>query len=493
MQAAHPDYWKAENLDYFNGYSWVQAPVAQPQHPLDESAAAVRLYTQTIKVTIRGLDTTDVIAAGSALAPQDISAQVLPGASPGTWTTASTVQPGASYRVNVYAPAAIAGLYGPSATSLAAVGPALDPDLSAYLTVGMPSAVVAGAGVVRAAPVVFAPFHSRRPVASDATDGDVTTIRLMTPTRVQGTPYAQAFALAQRLARQAATPYAFVQSVLRYLSTANGFSYNQHPPSSRYPLESFLFDTKTGYCQQFSGAMALLLRMGGVPARVGAGFTTGTYDSAIKQYVVSDTDAHDWVEAWFAGYGWVAFDPTPAAAPARGGHAPLPAIEGADTSVGAAPLIHHQDVTPSAGTAARAARPHRSSSVVTVVALAVAAALVLVALAALAWRRAAASPRDPLGELERALARCGRPVADGVTLAALERRFGSSGDGAAYIRAIRLARFADGEQPTPEQRRALRAQLRAGLGVTGTLRALWALPPRWRRRIGSGSQSRGIH
>ena len=36
----------------------------------------------------------------------------------------------------------------------------------------------------------------------------------------------------------------------------------------RATLDGFLFDAKSGYCQQFSGAMALLLRMGGVPARV---------------------------------------------------------------------------------------------------------------------------------------------------------------------------------------------------------------------------------
>ena len=64
--------------------------------------------------------------------------------------------------------------------------------------------------------------------------------------------------------------------------------------------------------------MALLLRMGGVPARVSTGFTTGTYDQATKQWLVTDVDAHAWVEAWFPHYGWVTFDPTPASAPARG-------------------------------------------------------------------------------------------------------------------------------------------------------------------------------
>ena len=84
-----------------------------------------------------------------------------------------------------------------------------------------------------------------------------------------------------------------------------------------------------------------------------------------------------------------------------------------------------------------------------------------------------------VAELERALTRSGRPASAGLTLAALERRFRSSPPAAEYVRAIRLARFGGhAELPTAAQRRALRAQLRFGLGTVGRLRALWALPPR---------------
>jgi len=66
-----------------------------------------------------------------------------------------------------------------------------------------------------------------------------------------------------------------------------------------------------------------------------------------------------------------------------------------------------------------------------------------------------------------------------VTLAALERRFRTSPEAAGYVQALRMARFAGQDGlPTLRQRRALRAQLRAGLGLVGALRALWALPPR---------------
>ncbi len=236
VQAPHPAYWKAEDLDYFNGYSWIQGAVSgQAQNLANPSTAARRRFMQTIQVTIRALDTTDLIAAGLASAPQDISEQVLAGASPGTWMSASSVQPGDSYRVAVYAPAAVPGLYGPSADALAHAGNTIPPALSPYLSIAMPRRLVPGVGAIRAAPVVFAPFHAREPVASDSADGDVST-------DIMTSPYAKAFELAQRLARQAPTPYAFAESILRYLSTADGFSYSEHPPSSGYTLESFLFN-----------------------------------------------------------------------------------------------------------------------------------------------------------------------------------------------------------------------------------------------------------
>ena len=52
-----------------------------------------------------------------------------------------------------------------------------------------------------------------------------------------------------------------------------------------------------------------MLRTLGIPARVGVGFTAGTWRAGV--WTVTDQQAHAWVEAWFAGYGWLAFDPTP--------------------------------------------------------------------------------------------------------------------------------------------------------------------------------------
>jgi hypothetical protein len=69
-----------------------------------------------------------------------------------------------------------------------------------------------------------------------------------------------------------------------------------------------------------------------------------------------------------------------------------------------------------------------------------------------------------------------------VTLAMLEKRFADSPAAVAYVRSLRLARYgAATEPPSGAQRRALRRQLAFGLGASGRVRALWALPPRLRR------------
>jgi transglutaminase-like putative cysteine protease len=120
-------------------------------------------------------------------------------------------------------------------------------------------------------------------------------------------------AQARAIVGGAKTPYAAVAGLETWFRATGGFRYDQHPPATpgAQPLVAFVTQTKSGYCQHYAGAMALMLRYLGIPARVAAGFTTGTYDSDTGEWTVTDHDAHTWVEAWFAGYGWLPFDPTP--------------------------------------------------------------------------------------------------------------------------------------------------------------------------------------
>jgi hypothetical protein len=124
-------------------------------------------------------------------------------------------------------------------------------------------------------------------------------------------PYAELFTRAQQVAGQTASPYAATVALERWFRVTGGFTYSEQPgPTPGLPpLVGFVVDTRTGYCQHFAGAMALMLRLLGIPARVGAGFVPGHYHDGT--WTVTDHDAHTWVEVWFRGYGWLAFDPTP--------------------------------------------------------------------------------------------------------------------------------------------------------------------------------------
>jgi transglutaminase-like putative cysteine protease len=79
-------------------------------------------------------------------------------------------------------------------------------------------------------------------------------------------------------------------------------------------LTRFLTRSRTGYCQQFATAFALLSRSLGYPTRVSVGFLPGDVSNNTGTFVVRGTDAHAWPEVLFEGYGWVAFEPTPRSA-----------------------------------------------------------------------------------------------------------------------------------------------------------------------------------
>ncbi|HEY7380993.1 MAG TPA: transglutaminase domain-containing protein [Gaiella sp.] len=123
--------------------------------------------------------------------------------------------------------------------------------------------------------------------------------------------YRPLWTAARRLTEGLDSPYEATLAVERWLRAAGGFRYEEQPPSSLTlpPLVDFVTRTRAGYCQHYAGAMALMLRFIGIPARVAVGFTSGTWKS--DEWTVTDHDAHAWVEAWFEGYGWLAFDPTP--------------------------------------------------------------------------------------------------------------------------------------------------------------------------------------
>ncbi len=118
--------------------------------------------------------------------------------------------------------------------------------------------------------------------------------------------------LARQVTGRANTAFDKAMALQDYFTgptSAFHYSLQTAPGNGDDALVDFLTVGKAGYCEQFSAAMAVMLRSVGVPARVAVGFTGGSETGDHR--TVSTTDAHAWVEAWFPGYGWMIFDPTP--------------------------------------------------------------------------------------------------------------------------------------------------------------------------------------
>lgn len=87
------------------------------------------------------------------------------------------------------------------------------------------------------------------------------------------------------------------------------------------PLDDFLFRYKSGHCEYFASALVLLLRAEGIHARLATGFLGADYNPIEGLWVVRQSNAHAWVEAYVPGEGWIELDPTPPAGRPTGGSA----------------------------------------------------------------------------------------------------------------------------------------------------------------------------
>ncbi|HEY1317049.1 MAG TPA: transglutaminaseTgpA domain-containing protein [Gaiella sp.] len=284
-------YWRASTLDTFVGDRWIEDlyPVdlgtahgslpADPLVPTRDAKPGSWLHQQ---VTIDGYGDDHVVSAGT---PAQIDGRALGRVSflsGGVIRASSPVHSGTTYSVWSYAPE-------PGPRALASSPPRYPVGTERYLEVGrasFPGFGVAGrdrqiAGFFK--DVRYLPLWAYRPLWRDAS----------------------------QLTERARSPYEATLLLERWFRAEGRFTYDEQPPrsSGQPPLVDFVERTRTGYCQHFAGAMTLMLRMLGIPSRVAVGFTAGTWKGGV--WTVTDYQAHAWVEAWFAGYGWLTFDPTP--------------------------------------------------------------------------------------------------------------------------------------------------------------------------------------
>jgi transglutaminase-like putative cysteine protease len=118
--------------------------------------------------------------------------------------------------------------------------------------------------------------------------------------------------LASDIAGAGGNDYDRATAMERYLQTHFGYTLELPQTAVKDPIANFLFERKRGHCEYFASSMAVMLRTLGIPSRVVTGFRSDEFNDLTGSYVVRAKNAHAWVEAYFPGYGWQTFDPTPA-------------------------------------------------------------------------------------------------------------------------------------------------------------------------------------
>jgi transglutaminase-like putative cysteine protease len=170
--------------------------------------------------------------------------------------------------------------------------------------------------------IAFRPAHdavtySAISYLTTVSDDTLSRIARQTDTRVVAQRNPRSQALARRLRAGAPSVPAFVDSVVALFRNGH-FEYTLTPPLlDLNSVDDFLFNTKRGFCGHFASAFALLMRAGGVPARVVTGYQGGEWNPIGGYLLIRRSDAHAWVEVWEDGRGWVRVDPTAVVAPER--------------------------------------------------------------------------------------------------------------------------------------------------------------------------------
>lgn len=364
-----PSYWRAQAYSVYTSQGWIagdlEARPSQWSHPLAEpelvGAVAEMEYTVTSLFSATGLPTTALPLS----APAPFSVRVLPpepfwlplDPSPGeadalpddladsldllTRLNASgALGRGPAELIYRALPADVAvthiALLGPgqdgegSVTAVAPTGAdeylgALDSAFreSAGELVGVqvarrppaPADVLGLTSPRRVRPGELYTFTSRRSTASEgqlrraSTDypGWVTDTYLQLPESLPE----RVRDLALSLTEDVDNPYDKAAAIEDYLKTLEYDLSIPPPPFDGDGVDHHLFTLRRGYSDYFGSSLAVMLRATGVPARMVAGYASGEREDGTGAFVVRDRDSHGWAEAYFPGYGWIEFEPTP--------------------------------------------------------------------------------------------------------------------------------------------------------------------------------------
>jgi transglutaminase-like putative cysteine protease len=294
-------YWRATTLDEFTRDRWVERlPVVQADvgsreltaDPLLPERAYNRRQWVRAEVTAHALADTHLVGAATPMRWETDGLGVVEYRPGNVATIQAPLRRGQKWTVSSYAPR-------PSPQQLARARlprEQVNPALSRYIEV---------------APSLDLPTFGTPGRATE-----VEELLAQPPRRSSAVRrYRPLFERAREVVGDARSPYAAVVALEAWFRSSGRFTYAEQPgatPLGVPPLVHFVERSRRGYCQHYAGAMTLMLRYLGIPARVAAGFTSGDYNQDKRRFTVTDHNAHTWVEVWFQGWGWLPFDPTPA-------------------------------------------------------------------------------------------------------------------------------------------------------------------------------------
>jgi len=301
-QTPLPTYWQLAVLTRFDGTAWLPDPTTEaaaqsdallppsrgvPELPALPEPAATKTFRA--QVTIANLESTLL-----PLPPSTISVGTVADVVPGFGALQPfEAAPGLSYVAVVRIPAGATDAApstgaGPTGAGAGPTGAGAGPTGAGAGPTGAGGGPTSAGGI---SPASLAPY-------------------LHLPTEP-----ASVVQLAHEIVAGADGPAAEAAALARWFDSGR-YRYTLSPPKSTGPdaLESFLFTTRAGFCQQFAAAYAVLARIDGLPTRVAVGFTTGA-TRGHGEYRVTGADAHVWPEVYLGpSTGWTSYEPTPASA-----------------------------------------------------------------------------------------------------------------------------------------------------------------------------------
>jgi len=309
VRASRPNYWIGQTFDTWNGRSWIQSgnPLNGPRVERVSGGSPFTIPTFTDQVADLGSGTTD------------IQTFYLTDGGPNLVFHADNVQ-----RIYLQTRAV---LVTPDSTiaSTTSMGPGTIYTVVSNDTGGSPAQLRAATGLAGAITRQGVnPDYPDRYLQLPHADPRVTALATSITAGI-GSPAGTGPATAGATAPPSyVDPHTYdkVQAIEQWMTTHVRYTTDIPPlPAGADAVDSFLFGSRRGYCEQISTATVVMLRSLGIPAREAVGYVPGPYNPITDLYDIQARDAHAWVQVWFPGYGWQSFDPTatvPLANPAPG-------------------------------------------------------------------------------------------------------------------------------------------------------------------------------